>query len=219
VSGDAPTTAPEYWDKYRPALQEPPEAARFDWTGMDDDGPGAELLNSPATALDLGPAEGENAAYLAGRGVDVTAVDFSDAQVERARRFWSHLASLTFVKAEVCAYLSDGTREFDAIYSTWGAVWFVDPDELLPLVRRRLAPAGTFAFSHREPVAGQYGAQRMSGRWLEGRERELAVWRWQYSAEQWADILKRHGFTDVEARVWPSGTPGALGTLIVTSRS
>ncbi|WP_059048166.1 class I SAM-dependent methyltransferase [Streptomyces acidiscabies] len=218
MSGSAPTTPPEYWDKYRPALQEPPAAQRFDWTGSDDGGPGAELLNSPATALDLGPAEGENAAYLASGGTEVVAVDFSGVQVDRARRFWSHVAELTFIHAEACAYLADGTRQFDAIYSTWGAVWFVDPDELFPLVRQRLAPAGTFAFSHREPVAGQYGAQRMGGRWLEGRERELTVCRWQYSAEQWTDILKRHGFTGVRARVWPNREEGALGTLIVTAR-
>ncbi|MFB7580789.1 hypothetical protein ACFXHD_09045 [Streptomyces hydrogenans] len=36
-----------------------PAAAAFDWTGVaDDDGPGAELLGSPKTALDLGPARG-----------------------------------------------------------------------------------------------------------------------------------------------------------------
>ncbi|MFI1769817.1 class I SAM-dependent methyltransferase [Streptomyces sp. NPDC020800] len=219
MSGTAPTTAAEYWDKYRPRVQERPAAARFDWTGLDDGGPGAELLRSPATVLDLGPAEGENAAYLARHGCDVTAVDFSAVQIERARRFWSQLPDLTFVHDEVCSYLDGCPREFDAIYSSWGAVWFTDPDELFPRVVRRLAPAGTFAFSHREPVTGQYGAQRMGGKWLEGRESELSVYRWQYSTEQWTGILERHGFTAVHARVHPSPEAGAAGTLIVTAQT
>ncbi|MET9078423.1 class I SAM-dependent methyltransferase [Streptomyces sp. NPDC004232] len=139
----------------------------------------------------LGPAEGESAAYLARAGVEVTAVDFSPVQVERAGGFWADLPDLTFVHAEACAYLDDELSEFDAVYSTWGAVWFTDPDDLFLRVRRRLAPGGVFGFSHREPATGQYVAQPMSGKWLQGRESELTVHRWQYSAQQWADILKR----------------------------
>ncbi|MEV7416475.1 hypothetical protein [Streptomyces sp. NPDC089919] len=71
-------------------------------------------------------------------------------------------------------------RLWEAIYSTWGAVWFTDPDELLPRIARRLTSTGLFAFSHREPIAGQYGAQKMGGTWLEGRESALTVLRWQY---------------------------------------
>ncbi|MFD7863024.1 class I SAM-dependent methyltransferase [Streptomyces sp. NPDC059783] len=69
----------------------------------------------------MGPAEGENAAFLARAGVEVTAVDFSVVQVERARRFWKGERRLTFVHAGACAFLdADGPR-FDAIHSTWGA--------------------------------------------------------------------------------------------------
>ncbi|MET9674648.1 hypothetical protein ABZY68_16350 [Streptomyces sp. NPDC006482] len=118
--------------------------------------------------------------------------------------------------AEACAFLDQETRRFDAIYSTWGAVWFTDPEDLFPRVTERLA-SGVFAFSHREPVAGQYGAQQMGGKWLEGRETELSVWRWQYGPEQWSDTLKRHGFTAVEAKVLPNPDPTALGTLLIAA--
>jgi hypothetical protein len=94
-------------------------------------------------------------------------------------------------------------------------VWFTDPEDLFPLVAKRLASGGVFAFSHREPIVGQYGAQKLGGKWLEGRETELAVYRWQYSAQQWADIFKRHGFTDVQAHVLPNPDPAALGTLLI----
>ncbi|WP_327067862.1 class I SAM-dependent methyltransferase [Kitasatospora sp. NBC_01302] len=212
----APTTPAEYWDKYRPQ-QERPAAERFDWTGIPGSGPGAEVLGAPGTALDLGPAEGENAAFLARQGVEVTAVDFSAVQVERARRFWAGLPNLRFVQAEACAFLDQEVRQWEAIYSTWGAVWFTDPEELFPRIARRLVPGGVFAFSHREPVAGQYGAQEMGGRWLEGNG-GLTVLRWQHSIEQWSDLLKRHGLADVRAEVIPA-PDAALGTLLVVARA
>jgi SAM-dependent methyltransferase len=221
MSSAAPLTAAEYWDKYKPhrgeGAQQRPAADRFDWTGVDDHGPGAEILDTPKAALDLGPAEGENAAFLTRSGVEVVGVDFSPVQVARAREFWSDVPGLEFIHAEACAFLDDDLRWWDAIYSTWGAAWFTDPEDLCPRVLKRLAPGGVFAFSHREPITGQYGAQQMGGKWLEGRETELTVYRWQYSAPQWADVLKRHGFTDVRAEVLPHPDAGTLGTLLVTA--
>ncbi|WLQ38492.1 class I SAM-dependent methyltransferase (plasmid) [Streptomyces castrisilvae] len=212
-------TAAEYWDKYKPHRGEKaerrPVADRFDWTGIPGSGPGAEVLGEPKTALDLGPAEGENAAFLTRAGVEVIGVDFSPAQVRRAREFWSDVPGLEFVHAEACAFLDGDLRWWDAIYSTWGAVWFTDPDALVPRVLRRLSPGGVFAFSHREPIAGQFGAQQMGGKWLEGREKELTVYRWQYSAEQWAGVLKLHGFVDIRSEVLPHPDAGSLGTLLV----
>ncbi|MBQ0850323.1 class I SAM-dependent methyltransferase [Streptomyces sp. BH-SS-21] len=222
MSSATPSTAPEYWDRYKPyrgeGEQPPPAAARFEWTDVPGHGPGAEVLGSPGTALDLGPAEGENAAVLARAGTAVTAVDFSLTQVERARRLWRGAAGLDFVLAEACTFLDNDPRTWDAIYSTWGAVWFTDPDDLLPRVARRLAPSGVFAFSHRAPAVNEYGAQAMGGPWLEGREGELTVRRWQYTIEQWSDILKRTGFADISAQVLLHPEPGRQGTLLVQAR-
>ncbi|MFJ5779269.1 class I SAM-dependent methyltransferase [Streptomyces sp. NPDC093094] len=223
MSSAAPLTAAEYWDKYRPyrskGVQPRPAADRFEWTGIPGHGPGAEVLGTPDSALDLGPAEGENAAFLARQGIKVTAVDFSAVQVARARAFWADLLGLEFVHAEACAFLHEDPRQWDAIYSTWGAVWFTDPDDLFPLIAKRLTPGGIFAFSHREPVTGHYGAQQMSGKWLEGRESELTLHRWQYTTVQWADILKQHGFTDIDAQSLPAPDTAAPGTLIVRARA
>jgi SAM-dependent methyltransferase len=213
----APLTTAEYWDRYRPHCERP-VAARFDWTGIPGCGPGAEVLGAPRVVLDLGPAEGENAAFLAQAGAEVTGVDLSPVQIARAREFWGGVRGLAFVQAEVCAYLDEEPRLFDTIYSTWGAVWFTDPAELLPRVAKRLMPGGTFAFSHREPIPGSYGARPMSGKWLEGRETELTVLRWEYPPERWADLLKRHGFGEVRAEVIPSPEADAPGTLLVTAQ-
>ncbi|WP_424211909.1 class I SAM-dependent methyltransferase [Streptomyces sp. BI20] len=229
TTGAPPTTPAEYWDKYRPHKGEGPQvrpaAERFDWTGVPGaPGPDVTLFGEPlpAAALDLGPAEGENAAVLARAGVRVTAVDFSAVQVARARGFWADLPNLEFVHAEALAWLDEQTgagRRWELVYSTWGAVWFTDPEELLPRVARALAPGGFFAFSHREPAVGHHGARRMSGAWLAGRESELTVLRWQHTAQEWSDLLKRHGFRDVDARVLPAAEAGALGTLLVTARA
>ncbi|WP_406476626.1 class I SAM-dependent methyltransferase [Streptomyces sp. NBC_01615] len=214
----APLTPAEYWDTYKPhkvqGPQPAPQADRFEWTQYPGHGPGAEALGHPRRALELGPAEGKEAVCLARQGVEVTGVDFSPVQVARARAWWKDTPGLSFVQVDVCAYLSSHSAEYDAIYSVWGAVWFTDPEELLPRVFDRLAPGGIFAFSQAEPTAGAYGPQPMRGKWLEGRERELTVLRWQYTPQAWADILKRHGFADIHAYVLKAPEPGNLGTLM-----
>ncbi|MEV7536997.1 class I SAM-dependent methyltransferase [Streptomyces hydrogenans] len=45
----------------------------------------------------------------------MTAVDFSHAQVERARRLWYGEPRLTFVHAEACAFLDQAPHRFDVI--------------------------------------------------------------------------------------------------------
>ncbi|GCD37826.1 hypothetical protein OEIGOIKO_05635 [Streptomyces chrestomyceticus JCM 4735] len=57
----------------------------------------------------------------------------------------------------------------------------------------------------------------MRGKWLEGRERELTVPRWQYPPQSWADHLKRAGFTHADARVLAAPNGEQLGTLLVVA--
>ncbi|GGX44180.1 class I SAM-dependent methyltransferase [Streptomyces chryseus] len=217
-----PHTPAEYWDTYMPyrgeGEQPAPVVDRFEWTQYPGHGPGAEVLGQPRRALDLGPAEGKEAAFLARQGVEVTGVDLSPAQVERARRWWKDVPGLSFVHADVCDHLVSSAAPYDAIYSVWGAMWFTDPEALLPLIAKNLTPHGVFAFSQAEPVPGAYGPQPMRGRWLEGRERELTVLRWQYTPDAWADLLKRHGFTDIDARILPPPNAEGLGTLLVRAQ-
>ncbi|WP_405915892.1 class I SAM-dependent methyltransferase [Streptomyces sp. NBC_00728] len=217
-----PHTPAEYWDTYMPHRgegdQPAPVVDRFEWTQYPGHGPGAELLGAPRRALDLGPAEGKEAVYLARQGVRVTGVDLSPVQVERARGWWNGVPGLDFVHADVCDYLASGAELFDVVYSVWGAVWFTDPEQVFPLVAKRLAPGGVLAFSQAESIPGAYGPQRMQGKWLEGRERELTVLRWQYTPEVWTDLLKRHGFTDIQASVLEAPEAGKVGTLLARAR-
>ncbi len=134
----------------------------------------------------------------------MTGVDLSAVQVARAARWWSNEPRLRFVHADVCDYLATNDEPLDAVHSAWGAVWFTDPEHLLPLVAKSLNPGGTFTFSQAEPTPGAYGPQPMCGKWLEGRARELTVLRWRYSPRTRTDHLKRHGFTGIAARVLPA---------------
>jgi len=65
------------WDE-RHAAQDPIESTEPDPTLIDEIG-----SLSPGRALDLGAGDGRNAVWLAGRGWDVTAVDFSQVALDR----------------------------------------------------------------------------------------------------------------------------------------
>jgi SAM-dependent methyltransferase len=214
----ASQTVAQYWDTYKPnrgdTLATAPPVTSFEWTQHGPGhGPGADWLGSPRTALELGAAECKEAVHLVGRGVWVTALDFSAAQVERARTWWQNTPGLDIVHAEACDFLEATDTTYDAVYSVWGAVWFTDPERLFPLVRKRLNPGGVFAFSQAEPLEGFYGPEGMYGNGFNGPR--LTVVRWSHSPEQWADLLKRHGFTDIDAHVLAAPDPRDVGTLML----
>lgn len=213
-----------YWDHYADGIgdESRQEALKnaFGWTQYDGHGPGDELLGEPATALELGSGRGDAVAALASKGVDATGVDISPVQVEHARRRWGHLAGVRFEHADVLDHLTNpaasGHRRWEAIYSIWGAVWFIDPDKLLPAVHDRLAPGGRLVFSHAPAVPGSYGVQGMYGNGFAGRQ--VWVYRWAYEPAAWVSVLGRHGFSDIYARVEPAPEADHVGTLIVRAR-
>ncbi|MFJ2651197.1 class I SAM-dependent DNA methyltransferase [Streptomyces sp. NPDC087420] len=217
----ASTNLPEYWDSYKPhrgeGEQAAPAAGAFEWTQYEGHGPGREFMGSPRTVLELGSAEGKEAVHLAREGISVTAVDFSAVQVARARRWWGGIPGLTLVEGEACDYLTRTEATYDAIFSIWGAVWFTDPDDLIPLIAKRLSPGGCLAFSQAEAIHGYYGPQPMYGNGLAGRK--LTLLRWSYTPEWWADLLKRHGFRDINAEVLAAPDPVNVGTLMVRART
>lgn len=85
-----------------------PELDRWDW-GMPDTGPGIEALGdvSGLRVLDLGSVVGRHAARLAALGADVTAVDASPTQHERALTRYPDTPGLHLVCADVVAHLQD----------------------------------------------------------------------------------------------------------------
>ncbi|MFC9538083.1 class I SAM-dependent methyltransferase [Streptomyces sp. NPDC056975] len=211
------------WDAYAEAkhhtgrtVNTAGESTWFNWTQYADHGPGAELLGTPATALDLGCGKGRNAAHLAKLGVRTVGIDIAAARCEHAAQHWKHLEPVSFVHADALTYL-ESSPLFDAVISVFGAVWFTDPDALLPAIHGRLTGGGVLAFSHEPPVAGSYGAQGAYVR-APGQARPHAIRRWEYEPGMWADLLRDHGFTDINATIVAAPDSDSLGTLLVTAR-
>lgn len=214
------------WDTY--ARQRPErkptngrgETTWFNWTQYPDHGPGAELLDLPAggRVLDLGCGKGGNLAHVATLSARAVGVDVSLAQLKAAEARWSD-AALVLHRTNAVRFLEETGEHFDAIYSVYGAVWFTDPDELLPAVRKRLKPGGILAFSQRPAVKGCYGCQASYINRSED-EDPLVVKRWDYEPDRWEDIVREHGFSNVTARVLaaPPG-PRKIGTLLVRAHA
>lgn len=115
---------------------------------------------------------------------------------------WGHLSGLEFLAVEATAFLKETVETFDVVLSVFGAVWFVDPDALLPLIRSRLAPGGILAFSHLPP--GSPGP-RPGG----------AGPRYDRTPDEWWRILSGHGFSDVCLSLIDPPEGRTVGTMLV----
>ncbi len=63
----------------------------------------------PGTAIDLGAGEGRNAVWLAQKGWEVTAVDFSPVGLEKGRRLAEdHNVAVDFVEGDATSWQPDG---------------------------------------------------------------------------------------------------------------
>ncbi|GAA2384501.1 hypothetical protein Cme02nite_66190 [Catellatospora methionotrophica] len=185
---------PGTWDQYAQdcAPRRPVNAAGastwFNWTQYPDHGPGLEVLDLKPSArvLELGCGKGGNLAHVRAMGHNGVGVDVSPVQVDHARTRWPHL---NVILGDAVAYLEGAKTQFDAVYSVFGAVWFVDPEVLLPAIHRRLR--GTLAFS--------WSPMNMVS----------ALPRWDLEFDEWGDRLDEHGFVDIEHReVTPPASAG-----------
>ena len=80
----------------------------------------------PRVGLDLASGEGRNAIWLAERGWEMTAVDFSFVAVERGRQ---HSDSVEFVVADVMTWQPD--RKFDLVLVAYLHVPLIDFETLI----------------------------------------------------------------------------------------
>ncbi len=79
------------------------------WTGRANQFVEAHLADlDPATAIDLGAGEGRNAVWLASRGWDATAVDFSQVGLDKAQQLAAeHGVEVTTVCADATTWAPD----------------------------------------------------------------------------------------------------------------
>ena len=104
----------------------------------------AELRDlPPGRALDLGAGEGRNAIWLAGRGWQVTAVDFSAAGLDKGRRLAaSRGVSVDWVHADVLSY-QPGAGAFQLVLIAYLQMPAAELTGVLRGAARALAPGGT----------------------------------------------------------------------------
>ena len=104
-------------------------------------------------ALDIGAGDGNMALALARRGVDTEACDLTPAMVERGRaRTDSEGLAVGWHEADVEALpFADG--EFDAVLSSFGAIWAPRADRAVAELTRVCRPVGTLRSRRRFPSA------------------------------------------------------------------
>lgn len=202
----------ELWDAYAGSAFKNDAEPVFCWTQYAGHGPGPELLGDPSTVLELGCGTGRALAYLAQQGVKARGVDLSPVMVEKTTEQWGPLG-VDFVCAEALDHLRENTETYDAVFSMFGACWFADPQQLLPLIAERLNPGGVLVFSQPPAIPGAYGPQGMYKGGFAGPA--MFTYRYSYTPEGWEGWLQTAGFVNAEARVLDAPKQGHIGTLMV----
>ncbi|MFH9074344.1 class I SAM-dependent methyltransferase [Streptomyces alboflavus] len=203
-------TLADVWDRFadgrapRRTVNAQGATTWLNWTQYPDHGPNESVLGDVTgrRVLELGSGAGSNLAHLATLGAHCVGVDVAPSREQTARERWGHLPGLEFRTAEATDHLTHSGDRYDVVYSIFGAVWFVAPAVLLPLIRARLDAGGTLAFSHLPP-----GTQQLAS--------GQAAMRHDHPPEKWADLLRHNGFKDVQTEVIEPPPGRTVGTLLV----
>ncbi len=132
------TDTPEFWNEM--------------WAGIEDCGSGSnEILVDqveslkPGRALEYGCGTGANAIWLARKGWQVTAVDYSDVAIEKGRRLATEQGlNIEFVVADASTYQPQ--CQYDLIMSFYIQLFSDQRVNMLANSLNAPAPGGTFLF-------------------------------------------------------------------------
>lgn len=99
---------------------------------------------APARALDLACGEGRNAVWLAGRGWEVRAVDWSEVAIGKARQLAAHFdVTVEWIVADLMSYEPE-PQAYDLVLLSYLQVPAADRAAIWPLAAAAVAPGGTF---------------------------------------------------------------------------
>lgn len=111
---------------------------------------------TPGCALDMGCGAGGNAMWLAERGWQVTAVDFSEVAIEKASQQAAKRGiEVNFAVADAATFQPQG--EFDLITSFYIHLWPRQRAQMLSNVSKAIAPGGRLLFVSHDKSAPPSG--------------------------------------------------------------
>ena len=121
---------------------------------------------APGTALDAGCGEGGDALWLAGRGWEVTALDFSTTALERGRQRAlaqgaDVAARITWTPADLTAW-APGEERFDLVSAMFVHLAGETMTSLFARLAEAVAPGGTLVFAGHDPADEHMAAHRPS---------------------------------------------------------
>lgn len=183
-----------------------PRGARtwLNWTQYPDHGPDEAVLGpvNGKRVVELGSGAGANLAHLATLGAHCIGVDIAPARAVNATKAWGFLPNLEFITADAASHLAANPGRYDVAYSIFGAVWFTDPELLLPLIHRALIPGGVLAFS--QPPAGD-----------EPSPPQQWITQYHLSLGRWEELLTVAGFDQIHSRLIPAPLADKAGTQLI----
>ena len=178
------------------------------WTAWPDLEPVEPILEDLAglDVAELGCGTGEHVAYMAAHGArSAIGVDISPERLLLAEQRFGDLAGTRWI----CRDAADALTELpalDVVLSVFGALWYSDPDVLLPGIVARLRPGGVLAASVGAPRPLDLPGRRVDHYRAEDGSR-LPVIHYVYGPKTWAGLLDRHGLT-VQHLVMVTGPSG-----------
>ena len=129
-------------------------------------------------------------------------MDIAPARTVNATRAWGHLPNLEFVTADAVDHLAGNPRRYDIAYSIFGAVWFTDPDLLLPLIHQALTPAGILAFSQLPTSDNPPPPQQQ-------------IIQYHLPITRWEALLTAAGFEQIHGQLIPAPSEKETGTVLI----
>jgi SAM-dependent methyltransferase len=208
------STPAQVWDNFagkakpRRAVNAAGATTWLNWTQYPDHGPDESVLGPVRNRriVELGSGSGANLAHLSTLGAArCTGVDIAPTRTAAATQQWGTPPNLEFITADAADHLAANPGAYDIAYSIFGAVWFTDPQLLLPAVHDALASRGLLAFSH---LAASNAPKRT----------DRLITKHDLSIPRWHRVLEAAGFHDVTAEIIAGPADDQQGTLLVRAR-